>query len=87
MTVSDADIHAAVTEVWQAVLDRPSLEADSSFFRLGGTSIAAMRACARLSQRLGRHVPVRMMFEHDGRERFASALVAAVDTLPELPRD
>lgn len=87
MTAKDADIHAVVTEVWQAVLGRSSIDADSSFFRLGGTSIAAMRACARLSQRLGRHVPVRMMFEHDGRERFASALADAVDNLPELPRD
>ncbi|MGW7754514.1 phosphopantetheine-binding protein [Streptomyces violaceusniger] len=81
------EIRDLVNEIWCAVLDCSSLDADASFIHLGGTSIAAMRVCARLSKRLGRHVPVRMIIEHDDLERFATALVKAVDALPVLPHE
>jgi acyl carrier protein len=45
------------------VLGREELDADSHFFRLGGTSMSAMQLCARLTADLGVTIPIRAVFE------------------------
>ena len=53
--------------------------AESNFFVLGGDSLTATRAAARVGAALGRHVPVRTVFEAPTPRR----LVAAIETLTE----
>ena len=68
----------AVADVWAAVLDRPA-EAISmlgNFFDLGGHSLSATAVAARLSARLDRTVPVRMIFEEPTAAALAAALAA-----------
>ncbi|MEU9581610.1 amino acid adenylation domain-containing protein [Streptomyces chilikensis] len=52
----------AVAETFAAVLRRPAVPSDASFFELGGTSLDAGRVCARLSARLDRPVPVSALY-------------------------
>ncbi|WP_231387245.1 non-ribosomal peptide synthase/polyketide synthase [Nocardia sp. BMG111209] len=44
-------------------LGRPGIGRDDDFFALGGNSLVATRAAARLGAALEAHVPVRMLFE------------------------
>ena len=52
------DLSRAVARVFADVLGLPAVAAGASFFALGGTSLAAGRACARLATDLARAVPV-----------------------------
>jgi len=52
-----------VVAAWRDVLGREELDAGSHFFRLGGTSMSAMRLCARLTETLGAKIPIRAVFE------------------------
>ncbi|MCT9081063.1 amino acid adenylation domain-containing protein [Streptomyces fulvoviolaceus] len=53
-----------VAGVFAEVLGRTAVPVDEEFTALGGTSLGAGRACARLSARLGRPVPLAALFEH-----------------------
>lgn len=50
--------------VFAAVLKRPSVEADEDFFQLGGTSLQAVMAVARMKQELSLDVAVADLFAH-----------------------
>ncbi len=63
---------AAVADVWAEVLDRP-VGAESDFFALGGQSLLAVRAVARLNSRLGADIPIRTLMENPGLRDFARA--------------
>ncbi len=54
-----------VLDVWAAVLDRSpdTVSVDDDFFEAGGHSLLATRVVARLEQRLGRPVPLRLLFD------------------------
>ncbi len=53
-----------VAEVVAQVLGRDRVPLDVPFVDLGGSSLAAGRVCARLAARLGRPVPVSLLYEH-----------------------
>ncbi|WP_425471110.1 amino acid adenylation domain-containing protein [Saccharothrix variisporea] len=75
------DAERRVAQVWSDVLGVPEVGAHDDFFALGGDSILAVRALARLGG-----LPVRAMFEH----RTVEALAAALPThtpIPRVPRD
>ncbi|WP_018791302.1 condensation domain-containing protein [Salinispora arenicola] len=61
-TAPDDTLLPLVREAWAAVLNRPDVTPVDDFFLLGGTSMAAMRLCTRLSYELGIRVPVRSLF-------------------------
>ncbi|MEJ2856828.1 MULTISPECIES: amino acid adenylation domain-containing protein [unclassified Saccharothrix] len=76
-TAPRTDAERQVAQVWSDVLGVPRVGAHDDFFALGGDSILAVRALARLGG-----LPVRAMFEH----RTVSALAAALPTHTPIPR-
>ncbi|MGW4283509.1 non-ribosomal peptide synthase/polyketide synthase, partial [Nocardia sp. NPDC004750] len=52
-----------VVEAFETVLGDGPIGVDDHFFALGGNSLSATRVAARLADRLGRRVPVRLLFE------------------------
>lgn len=69
-----ADYLAA--EVFAPILGQEAVPADTSFFRLGGTSLQAMQVLSRLRQELGLDVDVRDLFQHASVTAFADVLQA-----------
>lgn len=63
-------LEAALAEVWTEVLKRP-VGADSDFFALGGQSLLAVRAVARINATLGADVPIRTLLENPRLRDFA----------------
>jgi amino acid adenylation domain-containing protein len=55
---------AAVAQVFQEILALPRVGVHDDFFALGGHSLLAAQMSARLGQRLGCTVPMRVAFEH-----------------------
>ncbi len=64
-------------------VDRPGV--DDSFFDLGGNSLSATRVLARLGERLGRRIPVRLLFEEPTVRGLAAALTAGADAEAVVP--
>ncbi|MEU3838646.1 amino acid adenylation domain-containing protein [Streptomyces sp. NPDC028635] len=63
-------LEAEVAAVWQQILDRP-VDAGSDFFALGGQSLLAVRAIARLKVVLGADIPIRTLMDHPRLRDFA----------------
>ncbi|ONI86947.1 hypothetical protein ALI144C_09855 [Actinosynnema sp. ALI-1.44] len=57
-------VEAVVTAIWCDVFDVRAVDPDADFFSLGGHSMIAVRMAARLRERLGLRVPVRMILEN-----------------------
>ncbi|SUA48132.1 Tyrocidine synthase III [Nocardia africana] len=75
-----------VAETFAGVLGIERVGADDDFFALGGNSLVATRVLARLGERHGRRVPVRMLFEHPTAAGLAAAMIDDIDgAAPELP--
>lgn len=53
----------AVAAGWRELLDRPAIGRDEDFFTLGGNSLLAARAVARIRRDLGVDLPVRTVFQ------------------------
>jgi amino acid adenylation domain-containing protein len=66
---------AAVLEVISAVLKTGAQDPTADFFELGGHSLHATHVMARLRDRFGVHLPLRLLFEH----RTARGVAAAID--------
>ncbi|MFC4855896.1 amino acid adenylation domain-containing protein [Actinophytocola glycyrrhizae] len=66
---------AAVLEVIAGVLKTGAADPAADFFELGGHSLHATHVMARLRDRFGVHLPLRLLFEH----RTARGIAAAVD--------
>jgi amino acid adenylation domain-containing protein len=67
-----------VARVWCEVLGCGEARPDDDFFDLGGHSLAAVRLANRVASELGVEVPVRLLFEHPGFERFEREVAALV---------
>ncbi|MEU5931245.1 amino acid adenylation domain-containing protein [Micromonospora sp. NPDC047187] len=75
-----------ISNVWSELLDTPAVTPHDDFFRLGGSSLTAVRAAARLS-RQGLPVSTAMIFSHPTVSALASALSRSTDRpLPPIPR-
>jgi amino acid adenylation domain-containing protein len=57
-------IRELVLQTWREVILRDDIGDDDDFFDLGGVSIHAMRIATRLRKVFGRHVDVRLVFDH-----------------------
>ncbi len=65
-----------IAEVWKEVLGTASVDAESDFFELGGDSLSASQAAARLSREFGSDLAPSQIAEHSsvaGLARFLSA--------------
>lgn len=72
---------ALVCAVWAEVLGLGDVAPDANFLDLGGSSTASLDILDRLSERLGRDLPVDVLFDSDT----PIALAAAVRRLAEKP--
>ncbi|MER8224367.1 amino acid adenylation domain-containing protein [Streptomyces sp. NPDC094143] len=52
-----------IAEIWAGLLDRPEVGADENVFRLGASSVMAVRAAARIREALDTPLPLRDVFE------------------------
>ncbi|MDG5807984.1 alpha/beta fold hydrolase [Streptomyces ossamyceticus] len=66
------EVLQAVIDVWGQLLPGATVDGQTRFFEAGGTSIAAMRGCAKLSSKLGVRVPVKILLNHGRLEDFAA---------------
>ncbi|MET3819803.1 MULTISPECIES: amino acid adenylation domain-containing protein [Burkholderia] len=76
-----------VMHAWRSVLGGVALTADSNFFEIGGKSLQAIQASARLASALGRDVPVSMLFRHATVAALTAALRAPLPYRPRAQRD
>ena len=72
---------AVVCAVWAEVLGLHDVARDARFLDIGGSSTAALDILDRLSERLGRPLPVELLFDSDT----PIALAAAIGQLDESP--
>ncbi len=68
------EVEAQLCEIWQEVLGVERVSVKDDFFELGGHSLTALRMVAQLDRRLGRAVPVRLLFQRRTLEQLAQAL-------------
>jgi amino acid adenylation domain-containing protein len=73
----------AVAAVWEEVLGVERIGVGDDFFALGGHSLAAARAAARVRERLGRDLPLAELFRGGTVERVARFLDGGAG--PDLP--
>ncbi|HEX2077188.1 MAG TPA: amino acid adenylation domain-containing protein, partial [Longimicrobium sp.] len=70
------EVERAVATIWREVLGVPEVSPYDDFFALGGDSLMASRAAARLQEALGRPVPVRLLFDCASLRELAGRLAA-----------
>lgn len=74
-------IEEAIAQVWRDILNAPRIGRRDNFFDLGGHSLSAVRANARIAERLGITVPLQLLFAHPVLADFAAALAIRPLTL------
>jgi surfactin family lipopeptide synthetase A len=57
------DLEQQLAEIWQAVLNQPSVGIHDNFFELGGHSLLATQVTARIRQRFQVQLPLRYFFD------------------------
>nr|WP_280295541.1 non-ribosomal peptide synthase/polyketide synthase [Nocardia abscessus] len=71
-----APAERVVADAFESVLGAGPIGVDDHFFALGGNSLSASRVLTRLGDRLGRRVPVRLLFEAPTVRALAELLTA-----------
>jgi amino acid adenylation domain-containing protein len=74
-----------VAAVWREVIGVESVGVDDNFFDLGGHSLLLARVQARLSEILGRELPMVDLFRHPTVGALAEALSGGVEPEPAAP--
>lgn len=72
-------LSARLAATMGAVLGVPALAGDANFFRAGGDSVKAVRACARASQELGVQLTLRDLLENPTPVGWAAAVSARME--------
>jgi amino acid adenylation domain-containing protein len=72
-------IESLVIEAWKRVLNVEQLQPEDDFFRMGGTSLSAMRMLTDLERTLGRSVPVALILRTSTVQGFARAIEVRSD--------
>ncbi|KUJ83005.1 non-ribosomal peptide synthetase [Microbulbifer flavimaris] len=73
---SNSAVEDVVRKVFQEVLKSPVDSDDASFFDLGGHSLAAIHAIARLNQHYGLSLPPTLLFDFASIRQLSGAIVA-----------
>ncbi|WP_165668166.1 non-ribosomal peptide synthase/polyketide synthase [Metapseudomonas otitidis] len=88
------DLQQRIAALWSEQLQVPVVNADDSFFLLGGNSIGAAQVMARLRDELGLELELRQLFEARSLAEFTAAVQAQQasgaprqDAIPRLPRN
>lgn len=68
------DAEKRLAEIWKRVLAVPDVNADDSFFELGGDSILAMRLIGRVRDEFSVDLPVRVVFDATSLSELAAAI-------------
>ncbi len=64
-----------VSRIWRSVIQVDDLSHESDFFALGGHSLMAVDVVDACSERLGREIPVGLLFEHPQLSEFVRAIL------------
>ncbi|MCY1022277.1 non-ribosomal peptide synthetase [Pyxidicoccus sp. MSG2] len=67
-------VELRLVELWEGLLNVRPVGIDQSFFALGGHSLLAMSLLSQISKRLGRTLPLSVLFTHPTIERLAELL-------------
>ncbi|MFP5287740.1 MAG: condensation domain-containing protein, partial [Thermoanaerobaculia bacterium] len=70
-------VEVAVAQIWSALLGVEGIGAEDDFFALGGHSLLAARLTARVHERLGVDLPLRVIFQEPTVARLAGWIEAA----------
>jgi amino acid adenylation domain-containing protein len=83
------DLEHLLCEIWQDLLSRDQIGVRDDFFAMGGNSLLAAVCCARVAERAGFEVPLRLIFENPTIEALLLKLgteAAAPESIPEVDR-
>jgi len=69
-----------LVQIWERVLDRPSISVTDNFFELGGHSLLAARMMAQVQKELGQRISLAALFE----EATIAHLASTMGEAPEL---
>ena len=81
----ETDMHRKIVAIWSQVLAIDRIGIDSNFFNIGGHSLLATQVVSRLSDALGREVPLRWIFEKPTVRRLADTLASSEADAPIVP--
>jgi amino acid adenylation domain-containing protein len=84
--LSRSKLEAAVAGIWADVLAKDEVSIKDDFFRLGGDSLRAVQAAARIESELGLDLPVHEIFESRTVEQVAARLAEASQTRAPIER-
>ena len=76
--VARGETEARLVEIWEEVLQHAPIGVHDDFFALGGHSLLALRVLARVHERFGVRLPLRVLFERRTIEALAEALAGKV---------
>ncbi|MCF2860137.1 amino acid adenylation domain-containing protein [Pseudoalteromonas sp. SMS1] len=71
-TFIDTDRHAAITQIWQEVLEVDQIATNVPFFEAGGDSLLANVLSAKFKSQLGIEFPITHIFQHSTIDAMAS---------------
>lgn len=58
------DVERLICDIWKRALQTPSIGVNDNFFDLGGHSLLAVRITRELGERLGREIPIVVLFQY-----------------------
>lgn len=75
----EAETVAELRALWREVLGRDDVDDHGDLFALGGDSLAVVRIVARIEERFGAEVPIRVFFDSPTPAGFGAALTALLE--------
>lgn len=77
------DLEQALCHIWATVLGHDAVSITDDFFILGGDSLAAVRLCTAVGERLGLRIAVQFLLDHPTVQSAARALEAQAVLAPD----